>query len=148
LLGNIQVEVLRQLHSTKTGIQIDQLYKYWRYKEGAERSLESLEKLGYIKIFNNKAFFVSFPKDIEPELNVSNYSQEELSEFENISRRNLVYLYKEELLTLLSNVNKKRKIPEGVRRSLQRLGILKWKLLELTELGRKLLIEIQTPQFP
>jgi len=143
LLGNIQVEVLRQLHSTKTGIQIDQLYKYWRYKEGAERSLESLEKLGYIKIFNNKAFFF-----IEPELNVSNYSQEELSEFENISRRNLVYLYKEELLTLLSNVNKKRKIPEGVRRSLQRLGILKWKLLELTELGRKLLIEIQTPQFP
>lgn len=148
MLGNIQVEVLKQLHSMKTGIPIDQLYKYWKYKEGAERSLESLEKLGYIKISNNKAFFISFPKDIEPELNVGNYSQEELMEFENISRRNLVFLYKEELLTLLSNVNKKRKIPEGVRRSLQRLGILKWKLLELTELGIKLLIEIQTPPLP
>ena len=148
MLGNIQVEVLKHLQSVKTGISINQLYKFWKYREGAEKSLESLEKLGHIKIINGTVYFVSFPKDISPEANLSNYSSDELIEFENISRRNLVYMYKEELLSYLWNVNKKRKIPEGVKRSLQRLGILKWKILELTELGRKLLIENQTPKLP
>jgi hypothetical protein len=148
LLGNIQVEVLKHLQSVKTGISINQLFKFWKYKEGAEKSLKSLEKLGHIKIINSIAYFVSFPKDIEPNANLSNYSPDELKEFENMSRRNLVYMYKEELLSYLWKINKKRKIPEGVKRSLQRLGILKWKILELTELGRKLLIENQTPKLP
>ena len=114
----------------------------------AEKSLESLEKLGHIKIIKDKAYFISFPKDIESHANSSNYTIDQLKEFENISRRNLVYMYREELLSYLIKVNKKRKIPEGVKRSLQRLGILKWKILELTELGRNLLVENKTPKLP
>ncbi|MBN1682195.1 hypothetical protein JW865_01415 [Candidatus Bathyarchaeota archaeon] len=147
MLGNIQVEVLKYLHKVKFGVQIEELFKFWRYKEGAEKSLESLQKMGYIKIINGQVFFVSYPKDIKLELSSTIYSQEELIEFENITRRNLVYTYKEELLTYIVDVKTKRKLPEGVKRSLQRLGVLKWKILELTELGRKILLtEIQTTQ--
>lgn len=147
LIGNIQVEVLAYLHNAKFGVPIEQLFKFWRYKEGAEKSLKSLQKMGYIKISKGLVFFISFPKDLEYQTTSNTYSNEELKEFENITRRNLVYTYKEELLSYAPEVNNKRQIPEGVKRSLQRLGVLKWKILELTELGRKILLtEIQATQ--
>ena len=145
LLGNIQIEVLRRLQREENGVLMKELIGYWKYRDGAVKSLESLQHLGHIRVANNTAYFISFPRGVEPEKEAAGYSVDQLKEFEEISRRNLVYLYKDELVKSLEGT-KPRSIPEGVKRSLQRLGVLKWKILELTDLGRSVLSEILTPQ--
>ena len=145
LLGNIQIEVLRRLQGEKAGVLMEELMRYWKYRDGAVKSIDSLQRLGHIRVVNNLAYFVSFPKGVEPEKEAAGYTVDQLKEFEEISRRNLVYLYKDELVKSLEGT-KPRSIPEGVKRSLQRLGVLKWKILELTDLGRSLLSELLTPQ--
>lgn len=142
MIGPIQVEILRRLHDTKDGISVEDLLRGYRYKQGGMRSLTNLEKAGYIRITRGVAHFQGFPNEIEPRVTIKTYTAEQLKELDDISRRNLLYLYQEELAKYQDSVVPGDAIPQGVRRSLQHLGVIKWKILELTDLGRRLLGEI------
>ncbi len=148
MIGPIQVEILRRLHDASNGVPISDLLKEYRYKQGGMRSLASLEKEGYIRTTKGGVYFVRFPDEIEQRVTIKTYSTDQLRELDDQSRRNLLYLYQDELAKYKDSVVPGNAIPQGVRRSLQHLGVIKWKMLELTELGRKLLGEIMSRTTP
>jgi hypothetical protein len=147
MLGNIQVEVLRHLHNAKHGIPVEEFLGNWKYKDGGLRSIAGLERRGFIRVNSGTVYFVRFPTEIEMESGTKTFTIEELEEFDEISRRNLVYLYRRELEEVERGHVERVSIPEGVRRSLKRLGVIKWKILDLTDLGHKLLGEVMCSGF-
>ena len=147
MLGNIQIEVLRLLHDSKQGISIEELLKNWKYREGGIKSIEGLRARGFIRINRETVHFVRFPTEIEVQSGTKTFSMDELEEFNDINRRNLVYLYRGELKEVESGHLKRVSIPEGVRKQLKLLGVIKWKMLSLTDLGHKLLGEVMTTGF-
>ena len=148
MLGPVQVEILQLLHDSKAGVPIEDLLKQWTYKQCGKKSIASLQQLGLIRISKNIAYFVRFPEALEPKLNIKGYTSEQLKELDDLSRRNLLYLYKDELIKYQDGIVPAKVIPQGVRRSLQHLGVIKWKMLELTDLGRRLLGEIVSRTTP
>ena len=141
MLGNIQFEALKRLHDSESGIPIDELTKNWRYKDGALASINSLQKNGFIQIKQGIAYFVRFPTEIEIERSAKGFTPEELEKLEDQSRINLVYLYRDEL-EKVERGETKSSLPDGVRRTLKGLGVIKWKMLKLTEFGRSLPSEV------
>ena len=141
MLGNIQVEVLRSLHDAPYGIPVDELLKNWRYRDGGMKSIAGLESRGFIRVWKGTAQFVRYPTEIEVESGTKTFTLEDLAEFDDISRRNLVFLYRKELEEVERGHTERVSIPDGVRRSLKRLGVIKWKILSLTDLGHRLLGE-------
>ena len=99
MLGNIQIEVLRLLHDSKQGISIEELLKNWKYREGGIKSIEGLRARGFIRINRETVHFVRFPTEIEVQSGTKTFSMDELEEFNDINRRNLVYLYRGERKT-------------------------------------------------
>jgi hypothetical protein len=79
---------------------------------------------------------------------VKNYSLKQVEEFDDLSRRNLIYMYKDELMVYQQGAKPSKALPRGVRRSLQYLGILKWRIIELTDLGKNLLGEMLSKTTP
>jgi len=148
MIGPIQVEILRRLHDSPNGIHLDDLLKEYRYKQGGERSLSRLEKSGNIRIAKGVVYFESFPPEMETRVTIKTYSAEQLEELDDLSRRNLLYLYQDELAKYQDGVVPGDALPQGVRRSLQHLGVIKWKILELTDLGRRLLGEVMSRTTP
>jgi len=148
LLGPVQVEILQLLHDAGAGVPVEYLLRQWTYKQCGKKSIASLQQLGLIRISKNIAYFVRFPEAIEPKLNIKGYTPEQLLELDDLSRRNLLYLYKDELVKYQEGTVPAEAIPQGVRRSLQHLGVIKWKMLELTDLGRRLLGEIMSRTTP
>ncbi|MGD0805349.1 MAG: hypothetical protein ABSA11_14925 [Candidatus Bathyarchaeia archaeon] len=144
VIGPIQVEILRHLHDSPNGISLEDLLKQYRYKQGGERSLSRLEREGHINIIKGVVHFQSFPPEMETRVTIKTYSVEQLEELDDLSRRNLLYLYQDELAKYQDGVVPANAIPQGVRRSLQHLGVIKWKILELTDLGRRLLGEVMS----
>jgi DNA-binding MarR family transcriptional regulator len=142
------VDILRSLHDASNGVPISDLLKEYRYKQGGMRSLASLEKAGYIRTARDIVYFVRFPDEIEQRVTIKIYSTDQLRELDDLSRRNLLYLYQDELAKYKDSIVPAKAIPQGVRRSLQHLGVIKWKILELTDLGRKLLGEIMSRTTP
>jgi hypothetical protein len=142
MIGPIQVDILQRLRESPDGVPIIDLLKGYRYKQGGERSLASLEKAGYIRITRGIARFERFPHEIEPRVTIKAYSTKQLKELDDLSRRNLLYLYQNELAKYKDGVVPANALPTGVKRSLQHLGVIKWKILELTDMGRRLLGEI------
>ncbi len=141
MLGNIQVGVLRSLHDSEQGIPVEELMKNWRYRDGGLKSIAGLESRGFIRVSRGIAYFVRYPTEIEIESGTKTFTIEELEGFDDISRRNLVFLYRKELEEVEKGHTDRVSIPEGVRRSLKRLGVIKWKILSLTDLGHRLLGE-------
>ena len=141
MLGNIQVDVLRSLHDSPDGIQVEELLRNWKYRDGGLKSITGLESRGFIRVNRGVAYFVRYPTEIEVESGTKTFTAEELSGFDDISRRNLVFLYRRELEEVERGHMDRVSIPEGVRRSLKRLGVIKWKILGLTDLGHRLLGE-------
>ena len=148
MIGPIQVEILRRLHDSPNGISLEDILKEYRYKQGGERSLSRLEKAGNIKITKGVVHFQSYPPEMETRVTIKTYSAEQLEELDDLSRRNLLYLYQDELAKYQDGVVPGDALPHGVRRSLQHLGVIKWKILELTDLGRRLLGEIMSRTTP
>ncbi len=148
MIGPIQVEILRHLHDSPNGIPLEDLLKEYRYKQGGERSLSRLERSGNIKITKGVVHFQSYPQEMETRVTIKAYSAKQLEELDDLSRRNLLYLYQDELAKYQDGVVPADAIPHGVRRSLQHLGVIKWKILELTDLGRRLLGEITSRTTP
>ncbi len=148
MIGPIQVDILRRLHEAKGGVPVDELLREYRYKQGGNRSLMRLEKAGHIRIIKGVAHFQSFPNEVEPRVTIKAYSAEQLEELDDISRINLLYTYKEELAKYQDGAVPAGALPTGVRKSLQNLGVIKWKILELTDLGRRLLGEVLTRPMP
>ena len=149
MIGPIQAEILRCLHESPEGVLFEDLLKEYRYKQGGERSISKLEKAGYISITKGVVHFQSFPPEMEMQVTIKTYTAEQLEEFDNLSRRNLLYLYQDELAKYQDGIVPADALPHGVKRSLQHLGVIKLKMLELTDLGRRLLGEIisrTTPQ--
>ena len=142
MIGPIQVDILQRLHEASGGLPIVDLLKGYRYKQGGERSLASLERAGYIRVAKGVARFEKFPDEMEPRVTIKTYSAKQLEELDDLSRRNLLYLYQNELARYKDGVVPANALPTGVKRSLQHLGVIKWKILELTDLGRRLLGEI------
>lgn len=142
MIGPIQVDVLQRLHDISAGLSITELLKGYKYKQGGERSLASLEKAGYISITKGVAHFEKFPPEMEPRVTIKSYSAEQLEELDVLTRQNLLYLYQDELAKYQNGVVPANALPTGVKRSLQSLGVIKWKILELTDMGRRLLGEI------
>ncbi len=141
MIGPIQVEILRRLHDSQNGIPLEELLKEYRYKQGGERSLSRLERAGNISITKGVVYFQCFPPEMETRVTIKAYTAEQLEELDDLSRRNLLYLYQDELAKYQDGVVPADALPHGVRRSLQHLGVIKWKILELTDLGRRLLGE-------
>jgi hypothetical protein len=141
VIGPIQVEILRRLHDSQNGIPLEELLKEYRYKQGGERSFSRLERAGNISITKGVVYFQCFPPEMETRVTIKAYTAEQLEELDDLSRRNLLYLYQDELAKYQDGVVPADAIPHGVRRSLQHLGVIKWKILELTDLGRRLLGE-------
>jgi DNA-binding MarR family transcriptional regulator len=148
VIGPIQVDILRCLHDASNGVPVSDLLKEYRYKQGGKRSLASLEKAGYIRTTKGVVHFVRFPDEIEQRVTIKTYSTDQLRELDDLSRRNLLYLYQDELAKYKDSVVPANAIPHGARRSLQHLGVIKWKILELTDFGRKLLGEIMSRTTP
>jgi hypothetical protein len=148
VIGPIQVEILRRLHDSPDGIPLDTLLKEYRYKQGGERSLSRLEKSGNIRITKGVVHFENFPPEMETRVTIKAYSAEQLEEFDDLTRMNLLYLYQDELAKYQHGIVPANALPQGVRRSLQHLGVIKWKILELTDLGRRLLGEIMSRTTP
>jgi len=144
VIGPIQVDILHRLRESKGGIPVDILLREYRYKQGGQRSLVSLEKAGHIRIVKGVAVFQSYPNEVEPRVTIKAYTAEQLEELDDLSRRNLLYTYKDELARYQNGAVPVNALPTGVRKSLQNLGVIKWKVLELTDLGRRLLSEILT----
>jgi len=142
MIGQIQVNILKSLRDASDGLPISDLLKEYRYKQGGKRSLASLERAGYIRITKDIAHFEKFPDEMEPRVTIKTYSAQQLKELDDLSRQNLLYLYQDELAKYKDGVVPANAIPTGVKRSLQHLGVIKWKILELTDLGRRLLGEI------
>ncbi len=148
MLGPVQLEILRMLRESPEGIPVEDLIGHWRYRQCGEKSVESLRRAGLIDISKGRARFLRYPEEIEPRITIKAYTAEQLRELDDISRRNLLYLYQEELAKYRDGTVPPGAIPHGVKRSLQHLGVLKWKILELTDLGRKLLGEILSRSTP
>jgi hypothetical protein len=148
VLGPVQVEILQLLHDAEAGVPVEDLLKQWTYKQCGKKSIASLQQLGLIRISKNIAYFVRFPEALEPKANIKGYTPEQLKELDDLSRRNLLLLYKDELAKYQDGTVPAEAIPHGVRRSLQHLGVIKWKILELTDLGRRLLGEIMSRTTP
>ena len=148
MIGPIQVEILRRLHDSPNGIHLNDLLKEYRYKQGGERSLSRLEKSGNIRIAKGVVYFENFPPEMETRVTIKTYSAEQLEELDDLSRRNLLYLYQDELAKYQDGIVPGDALPHGVRRSLQHLGVIKWKILELTDLGRRLLGEVMSRTAP
>ncbi|MCX6649716.1 MAG: hypothetical protein NTV61_10080 [Candidatus Bathyarchaeota archaeon] len=142
MIGPIQVDVLERLHEASGGLAVADLLRGYRYKQGGERSLASLERAGYIRVTKGVAHFEKFPEEMQPRVTIKTYSAEQLEELDDLSRRNLLYLYQDELAKYKDGVVPANALPTGVKRSLQSLGVIKWKILELTDMGRRLLGEI------
>jgi hypothetical protein len=142
VIGPIQVDILQRLHEASNGIPITDLLKEYRYKQGGERSIASLEKAGYISITKEVARFERFPPEMESRITIKTYSVKQLEELDDLTRLNLLYLYQDELAKYQNGVVPANALPTGVKRSLQSLGVIKWKILELTDMGRRLLGEI------
>lgn len=145
------MQVLYHLHDEKNGLPLEEVLKHWRYKQCGEKSIASLLHSGYLNITKGRVYFVMYPDILDDKGKVGNFTEEQLKEIEEISRRNLVYLYKDELKRYQNGPLPGNALPEGVKRSLQHLGVLKWKMMGLTDLGRSLLSEIlskTTPQLP
>jgi len=142
LLGNVQIEVLRKLRAAEQGIPVEELYPYWGKKEGGQLGVAGLERRGLINIKDGKAFFEKYPPGVD--IDVVSMQQEDASpDIDDMTRNNLIYTYKDELKGVETG-DKNSSLPNGVRRSLQKLGVLKWKILELTDLGRILLQQVST----
>jgi hypothetical protein len=148
VIGPIQVEILRRLHDSPNGIPLEDLLKEYRYKQGGERSLSRLERAGNIITMKGVVHFQNYPPEMETRVTIKAYSAKQLEEFDDLSRRNLLFLYQDELAKYQDGVVPADAIPHGVRRSLQHLGVIKWKILELTDLGRRLLGEIMSRTTP
>ena len=148
MIGPIQVEILQRLHNSTNGVPIGDLLSGYRYKQGGKRSLASLESLGYIRTTKGVVHFIRFPDEIEQRVTIKTYSTDQLRELDDQSRINLLYLYQDELSKYKDSIVPSNAIPHGVKRSLQHLGVIKWKILELTDLGRKLLGEIMSRTTP
>ena len=148
MIGPIQVEILRRLHDSPNGVPINELLREYRYKQGGERSLSRLERAGHIRTVKGIVHFRNFPQEMETRVTIKAYSVEQLKELDDLSRRNLLYLYQDELAKYQDGVVPADALPHGVRRSLQHLGVIKWKILELTDLGRRLLGEIMSRTTP
>lgn len=148
MLGPVQLEILQLLHEYDDGILVQDLIKHWKYKQCGEKSVASLRRAGLITISKDRAYFLRYPEEIEPRVTIKIYSSEQLKELDDLSRRNLLYLYREEFEKYQDGAVPAGVIPHGVRRSLQHLGVLKWKMLELTDLGRRLLGEILSRTTP
>ena len=142
MIGPIQVDILQRLHGASDGLPVADLLRGYRYKQGGDRSLASLERAGYIRITRGVAHFERFPDEMEQRVTIKTYSTEQLKELDDLSRSNLLYLYQDELAKYKDGVVPANALPTGVKRSLQHLGVIKWKILELTDLGRRLLGEI------
>jgi hypothetical protein len=142
LIGPIQVDILERLHGAPNGLPVVELLRNYRYKQGGERSLASLKRAGYIRVANGLAHFERYPEEMQPRVTIKTYSPEQLDELDDMSRMNLLYLYQDELAKYKDGVVPASALPTGVKRSLQHLGVIKWKILELTDLGRRLLGEI------
>lgn len=137
MIGPIQVDIIQRLHEAPNGVSVADLLKGYRYKQGGERSLASLEKAGYIRITKGVARFEVFPDEMKPRVTLKTYSAKQLEELDDLSRRNLMYLYQNELARYKDGVVPANALPTGVKRSLQHLGVIKWKILELTDqIGR------------
>jgi hypothetical protein len=142
VIGPIQVDILQRLHDASNGLSITELLKEYKYKQGGERSLASLEREGYIRINKDVAYFEKFPAEMEQRVTIKTYSAKQLEELDDLTRLNLLYLYQNELAKYQNGVVPANALPTGVKRSLQSLGVIKWKILELTDMGRRLLGEI------
>jgi len=148
LLGPVQLEALKRLKDAEAGLQVEELLKHWRYKQCGEKSIAGLRHRGLIMIAKDRVYFVRLPEALEARLKTKTYTPEQWEELEDLSRRNLVYLYKDELEKYRDVVVPGRALPGGVKRSLQHLGVLKWRILELTDLGRRLLGETMSKASP
>lgn len=151
MLGPVQLEALRRLKEAEAGLAVEELLRHWRYRQCGERSVAGLQHRGLIRIAKDRAYFVKLPEAMEARPKTKTYTAEQWRELEELSRRNLVYLYKDELTKYQDGVVPGRVLPVGVKRSLQHLGVLKWRILELTDLGRRVLGEIvskASPQIP
>ena len=142
MIGPIQVNILQHLHDASDGLSITELLKEYKYKQGGERSLGSLEKAGYISITKGIARFEKFPPEMESRVTIKTYSAKQLEELDDLTRQNLLYVYQDELAKYQNGVVPASALPTGVKRSLQSLGVIKWKILELTDMGRRLLGEV------
>ncbi len=142
MIGPIQVDILERLHMAPNGLPVIELLRNYRYKQGGERSLASLQRAGYIRVTNGLAHFERYPEEMQPRVTIKTYSPEQLNELDDMSRMNLLYLYQDELAKYKDGVVPASALPTGVKKSLQHLGVIKWKILELTDLGRRLLGEI------
>ena len=142
MIGPIQVDILERLHMAPNGLPVVELLRNYRYKQGGERSLASLQRAGYIRVTNGLAHFERYPEEMQPRVTIKTYSPEQLNELDDMSRMNLLYLYQDELAKYKDGVVPASALPTGVKKSLQHLGVIKWKILELTDLGRRLLGEI------
>jgi hypothetical protein len=127
---------------------VQDLIRHWKYKQCGEKSVASLRRAGLITISKDRAHFLRYPEEIEPRVTMKTYTPEQLRELDDLSRRNLLYLYQDELAKYQDGAVPVGVIPQGVRRSLQHLGVLKWKILELTDLGRRLLGEVLSRTAP
>ena len=148
MLGPVQVKVLRLLEATSEGMSIEELNGYWHYKQCGEKSIASLQNLGLISLSKGKAYFLKFPEELRESTPVKNYTLAQVEEFDELSRRNLIYLYKDELMVYQRGAKLSKALPRGVKRSLQYLGILKWRIIELTDLGKNLLGEVLSKTTP
>lgn len=148
MLGPVQLEILQILHESADGIPVQDLIGHWKYKQCGEKSVASLHRAGLINISKDRAHFLRYPEEIEPRVTMKTYTPEQLRELDDLSRRNLLYLYQNELAKYQDGAVPPGAIPQGVRRSLQHLGVLKWKILELTDLGRRLLGEVLSRTAP
>ena len=148
MLGPIQITVLRLLESKLEGMSTQELIGYWHYKQCGEKSIASLQSLGLINVSKGRAYFQKFPEELRESTPVKNYTLAQVEEFDELSRRNLVYLYKDELMVYRRGAKPSKALPRGVRRSLQYLGILKWRIIELTDLGKNLLGEVLSKTTP
>jgi hypothetical protein len=148
MLGPVQVKVLRLLEANSEGMSIEELNGYWHYKQCGEKSIASLQNLGLIRLSKGKAYFQKFPEELSKSTPVKNYSLKQVEEFDDLSRRNLIYMYKDELMVYQQGAKPSKALPRGVRRSLQYLGILKWRIIELTDLGKNLLGEMLSKTTP
>lgn len=142
MIGPIQVDILERLHMAPNGLPVIELLRNYRYKQGGERSIASLQRAGYIRVTNGLAHFERYPEEMQPRVTIKTYSPEQLNELDDMSRMNLLYLYQDELAKYKDGVVPASALPTGVKKSLQHLGVIKWKILELTDLGRRLLGEI------
>ncbi len=142
MIGPIQVEILERLHAAPEGLPVTELLHEYRYKQGGERSIASLKRAGYIRIIKGVAYFERYPDELQQRVTIKTYSPEQLDQLDEMSRMNLLYLYKDELAKYKDGVVPADALPTGVKKSLQHLGVIKWKILELTDLGRRLLGEV------